>query len=372
MIAIDSEARVVEIVRAARFTRIPFEIVAGGTRRSFGRPSHPAATLLDVSGLKGIVKYEPEELILTVRPGTSLAEIDQVLGEKGQRLGFDPQDWSALLGSSGTATIGGAIACNADGPAAVRYGRARDHLLGFRGVNGFAEAFKAGGHVVKNVTGFDIPKLVCGAMGTLCVLTELTFRVFPKPSLSRTFAVKDLGMAEGLALLRTVWSGALDATGLAYADGVTLIRLEGEPQPLAEKIALLRAVRADCLEDDDARFRDIGSGRCFVGTSHDVWSIALQPTNASKIVTELNPSLWFADRAGGLLWVGVPQGDMRVHQAAARHGGHAMLLRAGERTRSEISPFPPEEKAHAALSRAVKAAFDPLGLFNPGRMVEGV
>jgi glycolate oxidase FAD binding subunit len=196
-----SEAEVVDIVRDARVRRTSLEIVGGGTRRAFGRPVACDA-VLNVSPLSGIVTYEPEELILTVKPGTPLTEIDALLAAKGQRLGFDPHDWSALLGSTGASTIGGAISCNADGSAAVRYGRARDHLLGFRAVNGFGEAYKAGGRVVKNVTGFDIPKLMCGAMGTLGVLTELTFRVFPKAP-AQIFAAS-LSLDDGLAVLRKV------------------------------------------------------------------------------------------------------------------------------------------------------------------------
>ncbi|HWA92935.1 MAG TPA: FAD-binding protein [Rhizomicrobium sp.] len=276
----DSEAQVVEVVRDAREHRRTLEIVGGGTRRGFGR-AIPCDEVLDLSGLGGIVTYEPEELILIVRPGTPLAEIDAVLGAKGQRLGFEPQDWRALLGSTGTPTIGGAVSANANGPASVRFGRARDHLLGYRAVNGFGEAYKAGGRVVKNVTGFDLPKLMCGAMGTLGPLTELTFRVFPK-GLSKIF------VADGDdALLRKVAASALEATALLQAGGKAYVRLEGA---LDEKTAMLRAL-GDFVE------------------------------------TEALP---------------------------------APVLPA--------TPFPPEPPARAKLTRAVKAAFDPLGLFNPGRL----
>ncbi len=280
-----SEADVIDAVRAAREHRRTLEIVSGGTRRSFGRPMQ-CDDVLNVSGLGGIVSYEPEELIVTVKPGTTLDEIESVLAAKNQRLGFEPQDWRALLGSQGTPTIGGAISANANGPAAIRFGRARDHLLGFRAVNGFGEAYKGGGKVVKNVTGFDLPKLMCGAMGTLGPLTELTLRVFPKHA-EKIF----MTVSADHAVLRKVASSPLEATALIHSGGKAYVRLEGA---LDEKIAMLRAL-GDFAETD-----------------------ALP---------------------GPVL---------------------------------PTTPFPPEPSARAALTRAVKAAFDPLGLFNPGRMYEGV
>ncbi|HVU19704.1 MAG TPA: FAD-binding protein [Rhizomicrobium sp.] len=280
-----SEADVVDAVRAAREHRRSLEIVGGGTRRSFGRPIQ-CDDVLNISALSGVVIYEPEELVITVLPGTPLTEIEGMLATKGQRLGFEPQDWRAVLGSTGTPTIGGAISANANGPAAVRFGRARDHLLGFRAVNGFGEAYKGGGKVVKNVTGFDLPKLMCGAMGTLGPLTELTFRVFPKHA-EKIFATA----SEDGAVLRKVAASPLEATALIHSDGKAYVRLEGA---LDEKTALLRG------------FGD------FVETE------ALP-----------DPAL-------------------------------------------PANPLPPEPPARAALTRAVKAAFDPLGIFNPGRMYEGI
>ena len=373
----DSEARIVEAVREARERRRTLEIVGGGTRRAFGRPAR-CDDLLDVSANRGIASYEPEELIVTLKPGTPLTEIERVLSEKGQRLGFDPVDWSALLGSMGASTVGGAISSDACGSAAMRFGRARDHLLGFRAVNGFGEAYKAGGKVVKNVTGFDLPKLMCGAMGTLGVLSEVTFRVFPKSPLSSTFALQGLDAREGFALLRKVWSSPLDATGLAFADGTALVRLEGEKHPLAEKIAMLRMFAAgfEEIENGDARFRAIGNGAAFVATPFDVWLLSLPPAQAARVALEIDAPLWLGDRAGQTLWIGASPGDLRSIErlcvASASAGGHATLLRADERSRARIAVFAPEEPARAALTRAVKTAFDPLALLNPGRMYEGI
>jgi len=222
--------------------------------------------------------------------------------------------------------------------------------------------------VVKNVTGFDLPKLMCGAFGTLGVLTEVTLRVFPKPSLSCAFTVR-AEPREGLALLRKVWSSPLEATGLGYADGKALIRLEGEEQPLSEKAALLRTIGGAFTEVDHARFHEIANGAQFVNTSDDVWLLSLPPANVVNVVHDLDTSFWCADHAGGMLWIGI---DQSAHEIAAQSGGRARLVRASEVTRSSASVFPPEDPARLELTRAVKAAFDPLGIFNLGRMYEGV
>ncbi len=371
-----TEDDIVDAVRTAREARTPLAIAGAGTKTAFG--CVVTGKVLATDGLRGIVDYQPEELILTARPGTLVSEIAGVLAQKNQRLGFDPSDWGPLFGKPPQmGTIGGALSTDLNGPARLRYGAARDQLLGIRAVNGHGDAFKAGGKVVKNVTGFDIPKLACGAFGTLCVLSEVTLRVFPKPSLAATFAVEDVSSEAGLAVLRRVWSSPLEPTGLAFLPqhaanalglpyAAALVRLEGAAMPLEEKRGALHklvdGVRE--IERGDAIFARIGSGSVFVGNALEVWRVALPPSRAAAFVADLNPTLWYADWAGGLLWVGVADGDLHAH--AARHEGHATLLRADPARR--VAPFPPLSPGRLALTRAVKAAFDPLGLFNPGRM----
>ncbi len=376
-LAVASESEIVDAVMTAREWNSPLEIQGAGTKRAYGRAVVTMGSVLDVSGLRGIVSYEPAELILTAAPGTPVAEIEAALAQKGQRLGFDPPDWGPLLGAeAGLGTIGGAICANASGPARVRYGAVRDHLLGIRGVNGLGEAFKAGGKVVKNVTGFDLPKLVCGAMGTLCVLTEVTLRVFPKPPLSIVLAVHNLSPEDGLALLRKVWSSPLDATGLAFSRGNAFVRLEGEKEPLAEKCSLLRALAPqyafDEIEAGEIAFRAVGDGGAFIDMPFDVWRAFVPPAAAAKVAAEIDPPLWLADWAGGLLWIASVPGTDTVREVVRRAGGHAILLAADEETRERIDVFEPEDPVRAGITRAVKAAFDPLGLFNPGRMWDGV
>jgi len=369
MIKCASEADVVEAVRDAHG---PFEILGAGTKRGFGRA--PEGEGLDLSGVSGIVSYEPDEMILTAKPGTKVSEIEAVLAEKNQCLGFDPPDWGPLFGSPASqGTIGGAIACDVAGSAAIRYGRARDHLLGFRAVNGLGEAYRGGGKVVKNVTGFDLPKLMCGSFGTLGPLTEVTLRVFPEAPLSATLAVTEVTTEAGLALLRRVRSSPLEATGLAYMPGeaVAIIRVDGAREPLAEKLALLRELLSEHeayeVDGGDALFGELGGGAPLLGSGLAVWRIAVPRAQAVALAKEIAAPLWYADWAGGLIWAGTKVTD--VHERAAKHGGHAILLRADDKA---IAPFAPEPPARAALTKSVKAAFDPSGLFNPGRMWDGV
>jgi glycolate oxidase FAD binding subunit len=371
-----SEDDVIEAVHQAREWQSPLEIVGAGTKQAFSCAVVTMGSVLDVSELSGIVSYQPEELIITAKPGTPVAEIEAALAEKGQRLGFDPPDWGPLLGREpGAGTIGGAISCDLAGPARIRCGAARDHLLGIRGVNGLGEAFKAGGKVVKNVTGFDVPKLVCGAFGTLCVLTEVTLRVFPKPPLSTTLMVRGLSNADGFALLRKVWSSPLEATGLAFSHGNALIRLEGEQQPLAEKCTMLRALTGvEMIEvpEGEVAFRALANGDVFDDAPFDVWRAFVPPASAAEVADALDSPLWLADWAGGLLWVGTIPGSDTVRPVVNRFGGYCTLLRAEEETREKIAVFEPQDETRLEITRRVKAAFDPMGLFNPGRMWDGV
>lgn len=394
-IAITNEAELVEVVRATRDAGRTLEIIGAGTKRVLGRPMQ-ADDVLDLSGLCGIVSYEPEELILTAQAGTPLAEIEAAIAEKNQRLGFDPADWAPLFGAPAQAgTIAGALATDTSGSARMRYGAARDHLLGFRGVNGYGEAYKGGGRVVKNVTGFDISKLMCGGFGTLGPMSEVTLRLVPRAPRSLTLVVRDIAPEIGLRLLRRVWASPLEATGLAFISasvakpfglirgvgaGAALMRVEGADAAVEEKHAALRRLcdghETQELEEGDAVFARIGSGGTFVDHTADVWRIAVPPAAAGETAQALAGTMWLADWAGGLFWVGTSASDAgtaaHLRQIAARAKGHATLLRACGKTRSSVPVFPPQPQALAALTRHVMAAFDPAGIFNPGRMVEGV
>jgi glycolate oxidase FAD binding subunit len=384
------ENELADIVRAAAADKRTFEIVGHGTKRGLGRPVE-ADVILDLSGLSGIIRYEPDELIITARAGTPVAEIEAALDEKNQRLGFEPADWSALYGTPARiATIAGVLSADASGSARLRYGAARDHLLGFRAVNGSGALYNAGGRVVKNVTGFDVPKLFCGAMGTLGPLTEVTLRLVPRASDSATLAIKDVEPEPGFAFLRRIWSSPLEPTGLAYVpkvakaafaalgdigEGAALIRIDGAAGPLADKIGLLKTLldgrEAALLPGTNDAFARVASGEAFAGRGEDIWRVFVPPASAANFAARLAANIWLADWAGGALWIAGGRAE-DFHSVAQGFGGHAMLMRASAETRARVSIFPLEVPARAALTRRVKDAFDPFGLFNPGRMFEGV
>jgi len=380
----EQESEVVDAVRWAHDKHTLLETVGNGTKRAFGNTLRGEP--LDVSGLAGIVSYEPEELIVTARPGTTLSELRQVLNEKKQQLGFDAPEWAAFFGAPNESTLGGILSVDAAGPARLRYGGARDHLLGIRAVNGFGAGFRAGGRVVKNVTGFDIPKLVCGSFGTLCVLTEVTLRVFPKPALSATLVIRNVRAREGLALLRRVWSSPLESSGLAYlpdqlspitdsAIGTALIRFDGAREPLAEKLALarpmLQGVESDTYPGDEA-FAPVADGSLFHDLSLDVWRVYVPPAQALPFLNETEPASWIADWAGGLLWVGLeardPVARTRLARAAARTGAQALRMRGNSRTSSRSGIVEPDDASPHTVLAAVKRAFDPLAVLNRDRL----
>jgi glycolate oxidase FAD binding subunit len=381
MTKVSREEQIVDFVRAARADKTPFEIVAAGTRRAAGNPM-AELPLLDVSGVSGIIEYQPEELIVTARPGTKLAELKAALAEKNQCLGFDPVDWVLLGGAGGT--LGGAASTDASGSARLRHGAARDSLLGFRAVNGFGEAFRGGAKVVKNVTGFDLPKLVCGAYGTLMVVSELTFRVYPRPLARATLILRDLAPDAGFTALRTIWKSALEASGLAYipaganfpelgdiGKGAALFRFEAAEKPLSEKLAAARVLvgAAEDFDQGEAVFTRIGEGGAFQNSDLEVWRLTLPPAQAARVATTLNAPLWLGDWAGAMLWIGArPDDAERIRAVAAEAGGNAMLLKAPAARRAALGLYAPQPPALAAITAAVRAAFDPLGLFNPGRL----
>jgi glycolate oxidase FAD binding subunit len=387
MAKVASEAQVLDFVRQARAEKKPFEIVAGGTRRGIGAPIRQLPQL-DASAIQGIVNYEPEELILTVAPGTSLPEVESVLAQRGQRLGFDPADWSLIHGAapagySGTATIGGAVSVDAFGPGRLLRGPARDSLLAFRGVNGLGETIRGGAKVVKNVTGFDLPKLVCGAFGTLAVLTELSFRVYPRPSRAAVLAVKDVAPLQGFAHLRKIARSALEPSGLVYLPagntllpdagrGAALIRLEGEETPLKEKIAMARAllgVAPEEMVEGAALFEKVKMGAMFAHAELDIWRVMIPAADAPRIAAEIAAPLWLGDQAGGLLWLAAPaESAALIRRQAGAHDGQAMLLRASDENRARLGLYAAPPPALAKLRAGVKSAFDPENLLNPGRM----
>jgi glycolate oxidase FAD binding subunit len=373
-------------------------IEGAATKAQIGRPFAPDL-VLSLAAMSGVVSYEPSELVLTARTGTPLAEVEALLAAHGQRLAFEPMDHAPLLGgASGRATLGGMIAANASGPRRIKVGAARDHFLGFAGVSGRGEAFKAGGKVVKNVTGYDLSKLVAGSWGTLAVLTEVTFKVMPRPPEAATLLVAGAPDAVAVQAMSAALSARAEVTAAAHlpasvaarapiaavaaaGGAITAIRIEGvgpsmTPSAWAVGGALSGLTMIDQLDaEDTARlWRWIRDAEAFAADARQVWRLSAPPMSGpaavQAIASEINAEAFY-DWGGGLVWLACaddPGAAKWVRGAAASLGGHATLVRASPLVRSVIGAFQPEPAPLAALSRRIKAGFDPNGVLNPGRM----
>jgi glycolate oxidase FAD binding subunit len=381
------------------------EIVGGGSKRALGRPAQTDLTL-DLSGLAGVTLYEPEELVLSAKAGTPLAEIEALVAAQGQMLAFEPMDYASVLGGpSGRATIGGALAANLSGPRRIKAGAARDHFLGFSAVSGRGETFKSGGRVVKNVTGYDLCKLMAGSWGTLAALTEATIKVLPKPETEETLAILGLDARNAVTAMSAAMGAPCEVSGAAHlpapiaqravgdASGnhsVTALRLEGVPASIAHRKHVLEAL---LQPHGGLAVLDAADSRAFWQRVRDVtpfaadraeedrllWRISTAPAGGAELgrmIGRAADAELLYDWAGGLLWVALAPSDdagaSLLRRAVAAQGGHATLVRASASIRAAVEVFAPQEAALAALTRRVKESFDPKGVLNPGRMWAGV
>ncbi len=379
------------------------EVAGAGSKRAIGRPSQTDLTL-DLSGLSGVTLYEPEELVLTAKAGTPLAEIEALVASKNQQLAFEPLDYGPVFGApAGQGTIGGALAANLSGPRRIKAGAARDHFLGFTAVSGRGETFKSGGRVVKNVTGYDLCKLMAGSWGTLAVLTDVTIKVMPRPETEQTLLMLGLTDAEAIAAMSVAmgsscdvsgaahlpWTVALRTPGHAHRTSLTALRLEGvAPSVTHREVALEDLMRRfgelDLLGETESRafWQCIRDAYPFASTGtveRPLWRLSTAPGNGARVaaaIAEKAGAQVFYDWAGGLVWIELlPSPDAGagvVHRVVADAGGHATLIRAPTAVRAAVDVFPPQQGGLAALTKRVKESFDPKGMLNPGRMWAGI
>jgi glycolate oxidase FAD binding subunit len=394
-----------DVIRSALAAGTTLEVVGRGTKRVIGRAAQWDATL-DLSGLSGVTLYEPEELVLSAKAGTPLAEIEVLVAASNQELAFEPMDYGALLGgNSGAGTIGGAIAANLSGPRRIKAGAARDHFLGFSAVSGRGETFKSGGRVVKNVTGYDLCKLIAGSWGTLAAMTDVTIKTLPKAETEETILVLNLddvtarkvmtvasgsfGDVSAAAHLPAAVAGRIAETAVAQT-ATTVFRLEGVAPSVAQRKTILETLLAPfgslgALAETPSRafwraMRDvIPFAAQGPAGARDLWRISTAPSHGSDVgralAIELDAEILY-DWGGGLLWAALPAADDAnapfVRSTIAASGGHATLIRAPAAVRAAVDVFSPELAPLAALTDRVRRSFDPLGVLNAGRMWAGV
>jgi glycolate oxidase FAD binding subunit len=402
------DARDVEqVVRAAIAGEQPLEIIGHGSRRGIGQPMATNA-VLDLSALNAVASYEPNELIITVQAGAPLADVMSLIDSKNQQFAFEPMDTAPLLGVIDPGTVAGMIAAGLAGPRRIKAGGARDHLLGAHAVSGFGDSFKTGGKVVKNVTGYDLCKLLAGSWGTLAVMTEVTLKVMPRPEAERTLVLRGLDDLTANRAMTAALGSPFDVSAAAHVPGstlrgevsgldrlgstreaVTLIRLEGILASASHRAASLARTlepfgKAEIVEDEASApaWRAIRDVLPFAASgplgAWPVWRIVCPPASGGAIgqalVRETGGDVIY-DWGGGLIWAALPPkvdaqaGLVRGRVNAA--GGHATLLRASEDVRRQVDVFPPQTAGLAALGERVRQSFDPKGVLNRGRMIRG-
>jgi glycolate oxidase FAD binding subunit len=354
-----STEELAEIIADAAASGRKLEITGGGTRAEIGAPR--GAERLDMTGFAGVIDYDPAELVLTAGAGTPLAEIEALVASKGQMLAFEPH------GAPGS-TIGGAVAAGVSGSRRVSRGAVRDHLLGFKAVSGRGEVFVGGAKVVKNVTGYDLPKLAAGSWGRLFALTEVTLKVLPRPPEQVTLVAEGLDAAVAVALVAKAMGSQADVAAAGSVEGVTALRLEGFGPSVAARRALLEAMAPlRALSEDEAEAFWAGL-RNPLADAPVLWRLSAPASRAAEVVDGgLGP--WAMDWAGARVWLGCDDVEA-VRGAAEAVSGHAMLARAPEALRRTVPAFHPQSGPLIALEARVRRAFDPAGVFESGRFLD--
>lgn len=405
---VSNAADVEAAVRAAIANDQPLEIIGHGSKRQIGQVMATNA-VLDLSALNAVVSYEPNELIITVQAAAPLADVLSLIDSKSQQFAFEPVDTAQLLGTPGRGTVGGMIAAGLAGPRRIKAGGARDHLLGAHAVSGFGDSFKTGGKVVKNVTGFDLCKLLSGSWGTLAVMTEVTLKVMPRPEAERTLVLRGLDDLKANQAMTAALGSPYDVSGAAHVPAaaargtidalaqigapgaaVTVIRLEGVTASVTHRAASLATQlksfgSVEIIEDATsagvwAALRDVVP---FAADgprgSWSVWRIVCPPNAGGalgeRLVREVAAEVIY-DWGGGLIWAAVaPAPDAAassVRRAVEAASGHATLLRASEDVRRGIDVFQPQAPGVAALEERVRTSFDPKSILNRGRIRRSV
>jgi len=403
------DARDVEqAVRAAIASDQPLEIIGHGSKRLIGQPMATNA-VLDLSALNAVTAYEPNELIVTVQAGAPLADVASLIDSKSQQFAFEPVNTGPLLGTPEIGTIAGMIAAGLAGPRRIKAGGARDHLLGAQAVSGFGDSFKTGGKVVKNVTGYDLCKLLAGSWGTLAVMTEVTLKVMPRPESERTLVLRGLDAIAANRAMTAALGSPFDVSGAAHGsnsaflselsglgelgtgrEALTLLRLEGITASAAHRAdALAKALSAhgpaQMLEDaaSAAVWSSIRDIKPFAADgalgAWPVWRIVCPPASGGALGERLARDTGgdvIYDWGGGLIWAALPPrpdaGAALVRQHVDAACGHATLIRAPEQVRRNVDVFHPQPGGLAGLSERVRLSFDPKNVLNRGRMRRGL
>ncbi|HQT67886.1 MAG: FAD-binding oxidoreductase [Rhodospirillales bacterium 20-60-12] len=375
-----SEAEIAEALRTATAEKLPVLVQGHGSKLGMLRPVQAARTI-STSALTGITLYAPKELIISARAGTTLSEIEAALAAEGQHIIAEPPDLSGLFGPS-EQTIGGIVATNLSGPRRIAWGSMRDHVIGLRAVNGQGEILRAGGRVLKNVTGLDLCKLLTGSHGTLAIITEVTLKILPAPQATGTILLRGLSPARAIAAMAQALGSPFSVSGAArLADGKTAIRIEDfapsvtyRCEKLADDLADFGTSEIIGTAESLALWRKIRNVEPLAAEPEEaIWRVSVAPSAGPAVLAaaERAGAHGFLDWGGGLVWLAGPASG-QTHEAIStvtrQAGGVWWLMRAPDPLRVAVDVIPPEPGALSTIRRRVQDSFDPARILNPGRL----
>jgi glycolate oxidase FAD binding subunit len=397
----DSEEAIAETVKHCYKKNIPLEICGSGSKKNIGRNFQSQKTI-DLSNYSGIIKYEPEELYIKVKSGTPIKEIKEALNKNNQHLAFEPTDFGPLFeGQSNEGTIGGVLSCNFAGPRRFKVGSARDHILGFKGVNGKGDIIKSGGTVVKNVTGYDLSKVITGSFGTLTVFTEVSIKVLPKPDLTKTLVISNSHLKKGLEHLSVALSSSCDPSGAVFypeffeneftfndlttRGPITAIRIEGSKLSIDERIKQLinelfvdrKEISILDPEQSNIFWEKTRSLNVFSNLKNNLIRIIVPGSEAFDLINKLKiyNVQYFIDWGGNLVWVQLDQLNSNILKEiktiVKNLGGYVTAIKVDESLKSSIDIFTIDDVKYK-ISEKIKKSFDPKRILNPGKMYTGI
>ena len=404
-----NEKEVSSLIKKFYKSNIPVELVGSGSKKKIGKPLQCAKTL-NLSKLDGIIEYLPGELYIKVKANTSIKKIEEELKKNKQQLAFEPIDFGYLLNEkSDYGTAAGQVACNISGPRRFKVGSVRDHVLGFRGVNGRGEIIKSGGVVVKNVTGYDLSKLVCGSYGTLVALTEITFKVLPTPEESKTLIIHSQKIESAIELLDKAISSSNDISGaiylpkepevggcvmnientfklndLKYEGSFTAIRIEGSKNSIDQRIKnLIKELQITNLNisilevyQSEIFWNKVKSLEFFYSSKNSILRIVIPPSECVSLVYQFsNKFKYYIDWGGALMWLEAFELSEEMFESIRRKvvkiGGYVTMIK-----NSDYLPYVEEvftiNRDRFNISQNIKKSFDPKRILNPGKMYTGI
>ena len=404
-----NEGEVSEIIKKFYKSNVPIEIIGSGSKQKIGRPLQCAKTL-SLLNLNGIIEYEPEELYIKVKASTPIDLIESELKKNNQQLAFEPIDLGYLFsGKSNSGTAAGQVACNIAGPRRFKTGSVRDHILGFKGVNGRGEIIKSGGKVVKNVTGYDLSKLMCGSFGTLAVLTEIIFKVLPAPEDNKTLVIHNLNLESAVALLNKFVSSSYDISGaiflptepkctgcimdiektfklndLKYGGSLTAIRVEGSKNSTEARLKGLNdelninSYDFSVLEgyQSEIFWKKIRNLEFFSYTKNNILRAVIPPSQSVQLIYQFsNKFKYYLDWGGALMWMEACELTEEMFESlrkkVVRNGGYLTMIK-----NSNYLPYVEDvftiSRDRFLISQNIKKSFDPKRILNPGKMYTGI